>query len=324
MKKLLFLCGLLSAVLFAQELIVNQEFTPLNMQKTQAMGWWVVKNAVKPGNTPCVFADNMAKLSLAHGEKGVTLLHKNPPMVPGKNYTIRFEAKGTAPLLNCYFEWIFADKKWGNSGTNYIKITKDWDKYSFKFTMPPAGKKYHSRPYLAIGLRSAGEVFLRNVSIKESVPELLKNPEFKANKTGTSASGWRVIPNKIKKENIACRFADGTAKLSVAPGEQGVFLVQREIPFVPGEQYQISFEYKGEKNTLLRNYLEWIFADGKWGNVPARVFRAGDKWQTAAFVFTVPDTGKKFKTSPYLVFCLNKPGKCSLRNVSVVLIKKKQ
>ena len=323
MIKKIFALLLMSAALCAEELIVNQEFMPSNMQKTQAMGWYAVKNKVNPANTPCVFGDNMAKLSLAPGERGVTLLHKNPPMVPGKNYTISFEAKGTAAQLNCYFEWIYADKKWGNGGTNYIKITKDWDKYSFKFTMPPAGKKYHSRPYLAIGLRSAGEVFLRKVSIKESIPELLKNPEFKANKSGTIASGWRVIPNKIKKGNIACRFADGAAKLSVEPGEQGVFLVQREIPFVPGEQYQIAFEYKGEKNTQLRNYLEWIYADGKWGNIPARVYRAENKWQSAAFVFSVPDNGKKFKTTPYLVFSLNKPGKCSLRNVSVVVLKKK-
>lgn len=315
MKKFLFFSVTLLTGLFAQELIVNQEFVPSNMQKTQAMGWYAVKNKVDPANTPCVFADNMAKLSLAPGEKGVTLLHKNPPMVPGKNYTIRFEAKGTASQLNCYFEWIFADKKWGNSGTNYIKITKDWDKYSFKFTMPPAGKKYHSRPYLAIGLRSAGEVFLRNVSIKESVPELLRNPEFKANKTGTIASGWRVISNKIKKGNIACRFADGTAKLSIAPGDGGVFLIQREISFAAGGSYRISFEYKGDGKAELRNYFEWIFADGKWGNIPTKVFKTTGTWQRVSYVFTVPD--KKFKSSPYLVFLLKVPGVCFVRNPAI-------
>ena len=315
MKKLLFLCGLLSAVLFAQELIVNQEFTPLNMQKTQAMGWWVVKNAVKPGSIPCVFADNMAKLSLSSGEKGVTLLHKNPPMAAGKTYTVSFEAKGTAPLLNCYFEWIFADKKWGNGGTHYIKIKKDWDKYSFKFTMLPAGKKYRARPYLAIGLRNAGEVFLRKVSIKEAQQELLKNPEFKANKSGTAAASWRVVPVKIKKGNTACRFADGTAKLSIAPGESSVFLIQRAIPFASGKRYRVSFEYKGDGKAELRHYFEWIFADGKWGNIPTKVFKTSSDWKTASYVFTVPE--KKFKTSPYMVFLVKVPGTVWVRNPAI-------
>ena len=39
MKKFLLPAVMFCAVLFAQELIVNQEFTPSNMQKTQSMGW---------------------------------------------------------------------------------------------------------------------------------------------------------------------------------------------------------------------------------------------------------------------------------------------
>ena len=315
MKKFLLPAVMFCAVLFAQELIVNQEFTPSNMQKTQSMGWWVVKNAVKPGNVPCVFADNMAKLSLASGEKGVTLLHKNPPMAAGKTYTVSFEAKGTVPQLNCYFEWIYADKKWGNGGTNLIKISKDWNRCSFKFTMPPAGKKYRSRPYLAIGLRTAGEVFLRKVSIKETRPELLKNPEFKSNKSGTSAAGWRVTPSKIKKGRIACRFADGAVKLSIEQGEKGIFLIQRDIPFEAGKSYRVSFEYKGDGKAQLRNYFEWVGADGKWGNIPTKIFKTSSDWKTESYVFTVPD--KKFKTSPYLVFLVKVPGTVWVRNPAV-------
>ena len=319
MNKIIAFLLLAGVLLTAQELIVNQEFTPSNMQKTRAMGWWVVKNKVNPAHTPCIFGDNTAKMTLAPGELGVTLIHKNPPMAPGKTYTVSFEAKGTIPQLNCYFEWIYADKKWGNSGTKHIKISKEWDKYSFQFTMPGADKKYHARPYLAIGLRKAGQVELRKVSIKEAQVQLLKNPEFSSNKRGTAASGWRVIPNGIKKGRTACLFAGKMAKLSVEPGEKGGFLVQRDIPFTAGQKYQISFEYKGDGKAQLRSYFEWIFADEKWGNMPTKVFKTAKEWQKASFVFAVPD--KKFKTSPYLVFLLKVPGVCFVRNAAVIPLK---
>ena len=315
----LFFCG----ALLAQELIVNTDFAPANVQKTEAMGWTVVKNAVKPGNTPCVFGEGMAKMTLFEGEKGVTLLQKNPPLAAGKTYTVSFEAKGTAPQLNCYFEWIYADKKWGNSGTTHIKIGKEWGRHAFKFTMP-TGKAYRARPYLAIGLRVPGTCSLRKVSIKEAEPQLLVNPEFTAaNASGTAASGWRVIPRGIKKGNIPCLFADNMAKLTVSAGEKGVILVQRQIPFEQGESYKISFEVKGDGRAALRTYLEWIFADGKWGNTPTRITKTADKWQNIVIDFTMPGPGKEFKSTPYLAFSLNGPGECFVRKVSDSPQKKK-
>ena len=147
--------------------------------------------------------------------------------------------------------------------------------------------------------------------------DIMKNGKFEPDPVSGKMTGWTTLSARLKDGRTACIFQEGTAVLTLEPGEEMIALIQRDLPLESGKQYRLAFEARGSEGAVLSDYLEWVFASGKYGNSGTFKRELTQEWKACSTILKVPDLKSEFKSTPYLAFTLKTPGKAEIRHVSL-------
>ena len=264
--------------------------------------------------------DNYLKLCGGKIGKEIYLLQNSLPLKGATKYILSYKVKGTLnSKFRLYCEWTRKSNDklvWNNSGSEFYTAGEQWETHKMPFTY-----EIDSAPaYLAVNVKDAGEVELKDLSIeveKEDSPDnskLLVNGNFEI-RTNNIPLGWEF---RGGKESVV--YKDGEVLLKGANG-QDLWLIQHKLPLQPGVSYNVSYEAKGQPSTgEYRVYFEAIqVINGKddWKPFAADFKHPSAQWEKKSFVFTYPDKVK----ACYLVIHVKSGADMEFRNIYVNLVK---
>ena len=195
MKSCFFLTGLISLCLTisAENLVKNPGF---KFEGKSPANWYFSRQGDKKALS---FAVDQGVMTLKNtAGNGAIFCCQEINALPGKNYTVSFEARASAGSnANSYVEWIRKDGQYQNNSLDKkTKISAQWQKFQYTLAIP-AGQLLKKKPYLAFRIRGAGELSFRNPVVELQEQNLLKNAAFQGGEKNISP--WYVIRRGAKE-----------------------------------------------------------------------------------------------------------------------------
>ncbi len=227
MKKIVVCAGLMAVCLLSlsamqENLIVNSD-----LKEKSPVGYPVNWNLrTKDTAPPFSSKDGIVLLN----PKTSLVLSQTVSLTPGKSYRLSWEIRGSGSYqIYCEWSWVTEERKvnrGGSGGTQPRKTAKDWQCGEIRFKAPAI----KVNPYVAVVMKVPGEIELRNLSLREVLPEELEK-------------------DRVEMLGGIWNFGSGSGydkdRVFINGGRKSVSVLEK-IPVESGKYYKLTFNVIGK------------------------------------------------------------------------------
>lgn len=236
-------------------------------------------------------------LYLEETNGGAGAQHTNIAIEPGETYTLRFryrfeQGERVRPVLNIRgiggnnsdFEGIYHNLQQTQNG--------EWAWYERQFTVPE-GVTYPMRLFFAMrsGDNDTGIFHLDDVTLIPSVVEFVRDGDMESAHT---AAWIDYGPIDVKRKDNDAHA--GNQSLYIERNlnyENSLGAQQVGLPVEPGQEYRLSFWYKGDTTFIPR--LGNGESNSDYESSVTYLYPPGDEWQRYERTFTTPQDIREFR-----------------------------